>query len=345
MNDSLDNSRRLLEVSAPSRLHFGLFSFGRGHAFQFGGVGLMIEPPMTRLRFVEAPVLQIDGPDARRLDQVVEQWQDLRAAFLNEPRALPVRITHVEGPPAHVGLGSGTQLALAVAIGLDHWFHIPNKLTPRDVSRLGRARRSAVGTYGFFQGGLIIEPGKRDGEVVSGLEDRLVLPEAWRVVLVCPPAQPGPSGPLEDELFRRLPDVEPCAAHDLKHLVRTVMAPAARAGDFHGFCRAVYEFGFRSGSFYGPLQDGPFNGPEVQETVRAIRSLGIEGVGQSSWGPCVFAFCETDAQAQDLVAALQNSFADQNYWLEIAAANRVGHSVLDSRIPQSSRQPLPTRPV
>ena len=60
--------------------------------------------------------------------------------------------------PPHVGLGSGTQLALAVARALAELY---------DVERGARAlaaavgRRSAIGTWTFDDGGLVVEGGRR----------------------------------------------------------------------------------------------------------------------------------------------------------------------------------------
>ncbi len=38
-----------IRVTTPSRLHFGMFSFGRAETRQFGGVGAMISAPGIRL--------------------------------------------------------------------------------------------------------------------------------------------------------------------------------------------------------------------------------------------------------------------------------------------------------
>ena len=60
---------------------------------------------------------------------------------------------------------------------------------------VGRGLRSAVGTYGFVFGGLIVEQGKLPDEPISPLDCRIDLPEAWRFVLVRPLGLTGIAGP------------------------------------------------------------------------------------------------------------------------------------------------------
>jgi predicted sugar kinase len=55
-------------------------------------------------------------------------------------------------------------------------------------------------------------------------------------------------------------------------------------------------------------QGGPYNGPELQERVRLLRRCGVQGVGQSSWGPTIFALCRSQEQAAELTTRL----ADQD---------------------------------
>ena len=43
-----------VHVRAPCRLHFGMFSFGHADRPQFGGVGVMIDPPAVELTFIPA---------------------------------------------------------------------------------------------------------------------------------------------------------------------------------------------------------------------------------------------------------------------------------------------------
>ena len=274
-----------VEVVAPSRLHFGMFSFGQSGTRQFGGVGAMVRQPGVRLRLAPADRFEAHGPLSRRVGLVVE-----RISRLLEPGGLPAcRIEIVEAAPEHVGLGTGTQLALAVAAAIDA-FRAGESLPPSEwAAWSGRAERSAIGTYGFMHGGLLVEAGKLPGELLSPLEERVALPSGWRFVLIWPKDQHGLSGDAERLAFRDLPAVSPAATAGLRREVRSELLPAARAGDFERFGDSLYRFAARQG--------GAFASPRIGQLVRTIRELGVRGVGQSSWGPTVFALLENSEAA------------------------------------------------
>ncbi len=154
---------RLVEVIAPSRLHFGMWSFGDPRQRQFGGVGAMIDRPGVRLRISPHHEWTVSGPSADRALEFAHRF--LASA---ESSTLPgAKIEVLQAPAEHVGLGSGTQLALAVAAGL-HALSDAAPLPAAELARrVGRAYRSAIGTHGFQRGGLLVEAGKLADDQVS----------------------------------------------------------------------------------------------------------------------------------------------------------------------------------
>jgi beta-RFAP synthase len=326
-------------------LHFGLFAFGDGHALQYGGVGLMLDQPSTRLQFSRFPELHLQVDDRPRVREIVKRWLQFRGSQCDLP-ALPEQlktaIRQLDCPQSHIGLGSGTQLALAIATGLDRWFGITPGLTAIDAARFGRAKRSAVGTHGFFLGGLIVDRGKQADESIGRLEAHVPFPADWRVVLAWSRDLVGPSGETEDGMFRSLPPVTSEAADALRRIVDQRLLPAARAGDYPGFSRAVFDFGYRAGLSYKPFQQGAFRSPSVGELVDFLRSLGVEGVGQSSWGPLVFALCQDADQAKHVRERLATRFSRDEYCISISTINRGGHSVSECGQPTiTMEEPLP----
>ena len=109
----------MIRVRAPSRLHFGLFSLAAAPprpnidgepvlpARRFGGLGLMIEEPGLVLTAEPSAEWSASGPSPERVLEF--------AAALSGEEFKPMRIAVEHAPPSHVGLGTGTQLALAVA--------------------------------------------------------------------------------------------------------------------------------------------------------------------------------------------------------------------------------------
>src|SRR5438552_19216008 len=98
----------VVEVTAPSRLHFGMLSFGQPHTRQFGGIGAMVSQPELQLRISPAERFEIIGPLGHRVDAVVDRYR--RRQHAPSPPACRREITNA--PNEHVGLGTGTQLAV-----------------------------------------------------------------------------------------------------------------------------------------------------------------------------------------------------------------------------------------
>ncbi len=63
-------------VTAPSRLHFGLFSVGDIVARKFGGIGLMIDQPRTVVTAVPSEALRVSGPSAADARSAIHVWLD-----------------------------------------------------------------------------------------------------------------------------------------------------------------------------------------------------------------------------------------------------------------------------
>src|SRR5439155_14442556 len=118
-------------VAAPARLHFGLLSLPsadaqpafwpdvQGEAIiparHFGGVGLMVRAPALRIVVHGADRWSAVGPLADRALLCARTVSPALASFFQAPPPGPFHIEIEQAPPEHHGLGSGTQLALAVA--------------------------------------------------------------------------------------------------------------------------------------------------------------------------------------------------------------------------------------
>src|SRR5262245_37756271 len=139
---------RLVHVTAPSRLHFGLWSLGGTGAREFGGVGAMVEQPALELVLSCAGQFHIRGNGWERALAHARRWAEFHR------RELPACCVDIHREiPEHAGLGSGTQLGLSVAAALNAFCGLPSQ-TPQELAlSVGRGLRSAVGTYGFVFGG------------------------------------------------------------------------------------------------------------------------------------------------------------------------------------------------
>ncbi len=292
----MTGSENIITVETGSRIHFGLTSVAARRPHALGGVGVMIEQPATRVVIAPAQGLTVRGrPQA---SQLVQMWRSSRGESIEH---MDCAVEILESPPAHIGLGSGTQLAMALAAGLNRFFGTKNRQSPADLARsMNRGTRSSIGTYGFFYGGFLVDRVTGDSQSTLELAHRIDVPADWRMVLVRGRDQVGRSGAAEQRAFAALRGADHPNEARLSELIRDDILPSIQRGDFDRFCGAIYGYGRLSGEYYRELQGGIYHGEQTQAIVDAIRQAGFRGVGQSSWGPTVFAWCPNECEARKL---------------------------------------------
>ncbi len=338
---------RVVEVHAPTRLHFGLVSFAGQSRRGFGGIGAMVVPPVLRVRVSSARQFAVQGPLAARAEGIAREL--VRLGRL--PAKLPCRIEVLEAPGEHRGLGVGTQLTLAVATALLGWFDRPTAdvsatdarvadvrvtdVRNADVGELavalGRGRRSAIGAHGFVHGGLLVDGGVGEppgaARQIAPLVARVESPAAWRFVLLAPRDAEGLSGSVERAAFDRLPPVPDEVTAELCREILLGLLPAAIEADCDAFGESLYRYGRLAGSCYRSVQGGAYGSPRLEALVQRARELGARGVGQSSWGPTVYALLPEQAAAVHFVERLLQSPEGAQLSALIAAPDNTGAQV------------------
>jgi beta-RFAP synthase len=314
----------MVQVRTPCRLHFGMFSFGSTDKAQFGGVGMMVGPPYVDVRIEPAGRFTINGSTAQRQRTM---WIVERLAWEWKLGDLPACKITVASPRDHTGLGVGTQLSLAVAAGLRRFLGLMEVPAEELARATKRGARSAVGTYGFARGGLIVDAGKESTEPLGKLAWHVALPEAWRFVLICPTSKVGLAGEGEALAFERLPPVPEETNRTLWTITTEQMLPAVNRRDCDAFGDAVFQFGRTAGECFATVQGGPFASPEIAELAASMRDHGVRGVGQSSWGPTVFAVTHHDDEALRLVEWARTRYGETKYDITIAQPNNHGATI------------------
>jgi beta-RFAP synthase len=308
-------------VHAPCRLHFGLFSFGHGDRPQFGGVGAMIDPPAVDVTISPATKFTARSTHQKR----VEEFVDLMVANWTLGRRPNCQVT-VEAPRDHTGLGVGTQLGLSVAAGLRHFLGFPPMDSADLALAVGRGTRSLVGTFGFQCGALIIDYG-RPPDSCWGMMLREELPNAWRFVLICPRERQGLAGQPEADAFASLPPVPIATTERLIEIANNEIGSAVAWKNCSDFGEALYRYGRLAGECFAPVQGGPYASPEIEQRVELIRSWGIPGVGQSSWGPTVYAVVANDDGATRLASQLREHPSTADCEIIIARPSNTGATI------------------
>jgi beta-RFAP synthase len=287
-------------VTAPSRLHFGLFAVPGNDAAtaegtspsqrQFGGVGMMIDRPGVRLHVEQAPAWSARGPGADRALEFARRF----TATLPEAERRQFAIDVEQAAPQHAGLGTGTQLGLAVARALALLTGLDHEDAVALARRVGRGSRSSLGIHGFQHGGFLVEAGKAARETAAPLVVRHAFPEDWRVLVVIPRGLRGEHGAREVEAFANIT----ASAGDrprteaLCRLALLGVLPALVERDLPAFGEALHEFNRKAGEWFAAWQGGVYSHPRVAELIALLRREGIRGVGQTSWGPAIFAIAE-----------------------------------------------------
>jgi beta-ribofuranosylaminobenzene 5'-phosphate synthase len=326
-----DRPTKIVHVRAPSRLHFGLLSVPAAHesglwpdvadeetipARYFGGVGLMVEAPGIQVMARPSSEWSAEGLLRARALAFARQLASATAVT-------PVHIT-IEGCPGeHLGLGTGTQLGLAVAKAVIS----ASGIAMPDVAELarlaGRGGRSAIGIHGFASGGFLVEGGKRAAADLSPLIARLDFPDSWRILLILPGDVQGRHGADERAVFAtqrfHLRNTEA-----LCRLIVLGMLPAVRDSDLQAFGEALCDFNRRAGEWFRPWQSGYYAEPRAEAMVSFLRDRGVRGVGQSSWGPALFAVTD---DPHPLAEALRKRFDLTAEEIIVTQANNRGARV------------------
>lgn len=281
-------------VTIPARLHLGFLDLNGSLGRRFGSIGLAVSGLYTRIAFHRASKNRVSGPECERVMIHVEKMvQRLALGGGHDVNVLDV-------VPAHAGLGSGTQLALAVAAGVRRLHDLPSDIEG-DAIHLGRGARSGVGIGLFRRGGLVVDGGSAGKEIPAPIVSHIAFPDNWRIIVVLDPVRHGIHGVEEAAAFGRLPAFPDGDAARLCRLVLMKALPAIAEHDIVNFGSAIKELQARLGDYFAAAQGGArFTSPEVAAVLAVLDGEGAFGIGQSSWGPTGFAFAATRQEADRL---------------------------------------------
>ena len=294
-----------VHVKSAARLHMGFFDLNGGVGRRFGGIGLGLDSPVT-----EIIVSRADSADDlnTRLDlfnpRATKVLQHFTKAY-NLPDGLNVSCLQLI--PAHAGLGSGTQMALAIGSAINQLCGL--NLSMQQLARVAqRGSRSGIGIGTFMQGGVIVDGGRGRLTDVPPIIARAEFPEQWRVLLIFDTAEIGTHGEQETMAFGTLPDATLASAEKLSHRVLMQALPALAEHDLPSFGAAIRELQAYTGDYFAPVQGGRYASKEVAQVLNYLELQGVACFGQSSWGPTGFAILANQTEADLMVDQLKVKF-------------------------------------
>lgn len=307
-------------VLAPARLHMGFIDLSGALGRHFGSIGVALEEINTHLTMTGAAVLDVSGSCSERAVRTTRQLCQL----LNVPDRL--QITLHSAIPEHIGLGSGTQMSLAIGAALNVFYGL--NLSIRDIARLSeRGARSGIGIGVFEQGGLVVDGGRGPETSTPPLLSRITVPEHWRFILAFDRRGQGLHGDQEVSAFKQLPPFPRREAERLCYLLMMQALPALAESDLSQFGEVITALQASVGQHFAPVQGGVFTSPEVASAMSWLGEQGAVAIGQTSWGPTGFCAVDGEARADALLVQLRERFTSEHTSFQVVRARNQGAEV------------------
>ncbi|MCE5215372.1 MAG: hypothetical protein LLF83_11735 [Methanobacterium sp.] len=312
-------------IETPSRLHVTLIDLNGKYDRIDGGVGITTKTPRLVLEARDGYDdihIEFANSDSDILtEETVNDYQSkiLSATskineFLNLEGGYHFKLKEIF--PSHSGLGSGTQLSLAVA-KLILMMNDQDLNSPKIGEIVGRGGTSGIGVASFDHGGFIVDAGHRKTEKKSFLPSsasnaspppilaRYDFPEDWNIIIAIPNVQRKVHGDGEVNIFQKYCPIPLEDVRELIHVLFIKMMPAVIEEDLDQFGQSidlVQNMGFKKVEL--SLQN-----PFIKDLMENLKSSGAAGVGMSSFGPTVYAI--TDTNSKEVYRAAQNSMKDR----------------------------------
>lgn len=285
-------------IRASARLHMGLLDMNGELGRLYGSIGVALERPelVLEAEWVECADpsgLVVDGLEQERVASFARRF------LARYPLPGVVRLCLRAAIPPHVGLGSGTQLALAVGAALAQLAGLT--LDVREIARvMGRGIHSGIGIAAFTAGGFIVDGGHRaggEGRAVPPVLFQHPLPSNWYFVVAIPAVEPGFNGVREQQAFQTLPPAPAPLVDKICRRLLMQMLPALLEADIVAFGQALTEIQQLVGDCFAAAQGGRYANPVSGQLIGRFLEQGAAGAGQSSWGPTVYGLVEGEKAA------------------------------------------------
>jgi beta-ribofuranosylaminobenzene 5'-phosphate synthase len=283
-------------VKTPARLHFGLIDLNGDLGRLFGGLGVGIDQPNVVLEAQPSENLAVTGEKSELTKALAKRF--LQTFGINANASISVK----QAIPEHSGLGSGTQLALAVATALSKLFNV-NASVQELAKAMGRGKRTSVGTTIFEQGGFVVDGGKsKNGFPTTIL--RQPFPDEWVFVVAVPQVKKGLAKNEETAAFKTLAPMTAEEAGRMCRLTMMKLLPSLVERDIKSFGEALTEIQTVIGNYFAKVQGGTYSSQAATEGIALLHELGAYGAGQSSWGPAFYGLT-LKAQAREMHSKMQ----------------------------------------
>ncbi|AKB33966.1 beta-ribofuranosylaminobenzene 5'-phosphate synthase [Methanosarcina siciliae HI350] len=292
----------MIKITTPSRLHITLIDMNGEIGRVDGGAGLTLSSPNVKITAAEADEIRIEG-----LQEFAGRMIKAAEVLLPEEKGVIIDVESLI--PAHVGFGSGSQAALAVAAAVNELYGLEKSV--RELAFVvKRGGTSGIGVTAFEKGGFIVDGGHRfkdKGAFMPSAASRVPpgpvlfredFPD-WDVVIAVPNDK-GMHDQQEIDVFQKFCPLPIGEVREVAHMVLMKMMPAVIEEDIESFGAAVNH-----------VQNVGFNKsesliwPDFVKSIASFMRSRSYGAGVSSFGPVVYAFVDNREEGRQLQAEVQ----------------------------------------
>lgn len=301
-----------VRITTPCRIHLSLIDENGYTGRVDGGVGLMLDQPNV--------VLEVSNSADEFAIECLRYYRE-SVHVINEKASKVFKLFHINNKnfhfnllryyPSHVGLGSKTQLSLAIGTAISRLkgIDIPIEEITKMVERGGT---SGIGWRGFETGGFIVDgghdygigkekedflPSSASGSANPALTiSRYNIPENWRFVLIIPNVKPGANGEEEVDVFKKYTPIPRDEVNEVSHQILMKMLPGILKNDLKCFgegLKRIQSIGFKRIEISLQKQI-------VKDLLKLFEKIGVKAYGMSSFGPSVLGITDTDEEAEKL---------------------------------------------
>ncbi|XRO75024.1 beta-ribofuranosylaminobenzene 5'-phosphate synthase [Methanocaldococcus sp. 28A] len=326
-------------IQTPSRIHIGLIDLNGSIGRVDGGIGLALEEPNIEIEGKESDEINIEF-DKKLIEKFGYSYlKSIKDRIYNTATKV-LEVVNGEGIdlkilslfPAHSGLGSGTQLSLAVGKLITKIYN--KDMNAYELAKItGRGGTSGIGIGAFEYGGFLIDGGHSFGKgkdkedfkpssASKGVKPAPIIFRHdfyWETILIIPKGK-NVYGKKEVDIFKKYCPVPLNEVEKICHLVLMKMMPAViekNLDDFGDVVNKLQYLGFKKVELN--LQSDI-----VKDLIKELHNENVYA-GLSSFGPTIYAF-----ENKKLIIEKANEVFDKygSYGdIIITKANNVGHKI------------------
>jgi len=307
-------------IITSSRLHLTLIDLNGERGRLDGGVGITLKKPNLIIRARPNGEFKTIFTEENLEEDLIKEYT------AKIEKAAEKTLSHIENIkkfdfiiertfPAHSGLGSGTQVSLAIAKLITGFYGM--EMDSWELAKIvGRGGTSGIGVASFEHGGFIVDGGHSKMEKTDFLPSsasqaspppviaRYDFPEDWNIIVAVPRIDRLVSGKREVNIFQEYCPIPLGEVERLSHIILMKMMPSVLEEDIDTFGEAINEvqgIGFKK-------VERKLQHPIIDKTIENMLSSGAVGAGMSSFGPAVYAI--TDTNPKDVLKAAEETIRD-----------------------------------